>query len=304
MYIQSVVDSEKKSLQDFALFKSAPDQNTVINSRCKLCNWPTHTDRFSLKFAFTGAEAYYVRHRKLTVERNRLLVVNAGQPYAGTVQSVEWVHCLAIYFAPALLEAAANTLSDQQLLTNPFDETGAAVWFYEQLLAAPSALRWRLLLLKQELEAGPLSNMALEERLYAILLELLATHHRQVGAAAGRLSAVKPSTRLGIYRRLHLAREFMEAEATEALTLDSIAQVSMLSRNHLLRHFRQLFGHSPHQYLTAVRLEKAKTLLMQSALPVREVGGATGFESPSSFGRLFKSVFAVTPQQFRLQHAC
>jgi len=304
MYIQSVVDSEEKSLQDFALFKSAPDQNTVINSLCKLCHWPTHTDRFSLKFAFTGAEAYYVRHRKLTVERNRLLVVNAGQPYAGTVQSVEWVQCLAIYFAPALLEAAASNLSDEQLLTNPFDQTGAAVWFYEQLLAAPPTLQRRLRQLKQKLESGPLSDMALEEQLHAILLELLATHHRQVGAAAGLLSAVKPTTRLEIYRRLHLARKFIEAEATEALSLASIAQVSMLSRNHLLRHFRQLFGHSPHQYLTAVRLEKAKTLLMQSELPVREVGGATGFESPSSFGRLFKSVFALTPQQFRLQHVC
>jgi transcriptional regulator GlxA family with amidase domain len=72
----------------------------------------------------------------------------------------------------------------------------------------------------------------------------------------------------------------------------------MLSRNHLLRHFRQLFGHSPHQYLTAVRLEKAKTLLMQSALPVREVGGATGFESPSSFGRLFKSVLPSRRSSF------
>lgn len=304
MYIQSVVDSEEKSLRDFALFKNAPDQNTVINSLCKLCNWPTHTDRFSLKFAFTGAEAYYVRHRKLTVERNRLLVVNAGQPYAGSVQSVEWVQCLAIYFAPALLEAAASGLTDEQLLTNPFDRTGASVWFYEQLLAATPALQRRLLALKQALEASLVSEMELEEQLYAILLELLTTHHQQVEVTAGQLSAVKPTTRREIYRRLHLAREFMEAEATEALTLEGIAQVSMLSKNHLLRHFRQLFGHSPYQYLTAVRLEKAKKLLAQSALPVREVGGATGFESPSSFGRLFKSVFALTPQQYRLQSVC
>jgi hypothetical protein len=119
MYIQSVVDSEEKSLQDFALFKSAPGQNTVINSLCKLCHWPTHTDRFSLKFAFTGAETYYVRHRKLTVERNRLLVVNAGQPYAGTVRSVEWVQCLAIYFAPSCWKPAASNLSDEAAAQQP-----------------------------------------------------------------------------------------------------------------------------------------------------------------------------------------
>lgn len=303
MYIQSIVDSEEKSLQDFALLKNSTGQNTVINSRCTFCNWPTHSDRLSLKFSFHGTEAYYVRHRNVTVEKDRLLVVNAGQPYSSSIRSEEWVHSLAIYFDPHLLQVAADTSSDEVLLANPMERKGSSVWFYEDLLTATPRLRNQLTLLRQHLEASPMTELELEERLYHILLDLLPTHRRAVYHTATRLSAVKPTTRLEIYRRLHLAREVIEEQATEALTLDAIAGASMLSKNHLLRHFRELFGHSPHQYVTSVRLAKACHLLTQSELPVQDISLNSGFESPSSFGRLFKSVFTLSPQQYRLQHA-
>ncbi len=302
MYIRSVVDSEEKSLQNFAQFKQAPARNTVIDSLAKYCTWPTHIDRFSLKFAFSGTESYTVRHRNLTVERDRLLVVNAGQPYAGHVRAAEWVHSLAIYFDPQLLQVAAEAGSDEALLANPLGCTGPTVWFHETELTARPRLRHRLVALQQRLALAPTSELELEERLFDLLRELMRTHGRQVHRTAERLSAIKPVTRLEIYRRLHVAKEFIEAQATEeVLTLEAIAAVSMLSKNHLLRHFRELFRHSPHQYVTSVRLAKAKDLLIQSALPVQEISLHTGFESPSSFGRLFKSVFTLTPQQYRLQ---
>ncbi|HEX8425736.1 AraC family transcriptional regulator [Hymenobacter sp.] len=303
MYIQSIVDSEEKSLRDFALFKSAADQNTVINSRSTFCNWPTHADRMSLKFSFAGTEAYYVRHRKVEVEKDRFLVVNAGQPYSSAIRSVEWVHCLAIYFNQQLLQTAADTSSDEVLLANPTERKGSSIWFYEDLLTATPRLRQQLTLLRHHLEAGPMTELELEERLYHILLDLLLTHRRAVYHKATRLSAIKATTRLEIYRRLHLAREFIEEQAAEALTLDAIAEASMLSKNHLLRHFRELFCHSPHRYVTSVRLAKACHLLTESGLAVQEISLHTGFESPSSFGRLFKSVFTLSPQQYRLQNA-
>jgi AraC-like DNA-binding protein len=176
------------------------------------------------------------------------------------------------------------------------------VWFFEQLYAATPLVRRQLLALKQEMEQRPLSELELEERLHGILGQLLQTYRRQVNQSSAHLSAVKRSTRLEIYRRLHLAKEFIDAQANEALTLDGIAQASMLSKNHLLKHFRQLFGVSPYQYATIIRLEQAKTLLVQLALSVQEISTQIGFESPSSFGRLFKSSFVLTPQQYRLHH--
>ncbi|HEX8350223.1 MAG TPA: AraC family transcriptional regulator [Hymenobacter sp.] len=305
MYIQSVVDNEEKSLQGFVLFKQRKGRNTVINSRCKYCNWPTHTDQLSLKFSFSGTETYYLKHQKLAVHQDRLLVVNAGQPHASSVRSEEWVHSFAIYFDPQLVGnlAATCSASDEALLTNPHASSEQTVWFFEQMYTATPSLRRQLLALKREMELRPLSELELEERLHGILGQLLQTYRRQVNHSSAQLSAVKRSTRLEIYRRLHLAKDFIEDQANEALTLDAIAQASMLSKNHLLKHFRQLFSYSPYQYATTVRLEQAKTLLMQSALSVQEICAHVGFESPSSFGRLFKSSFVLTPHQYRLQHA-
>ncbi|OUJ75915.1 helix-turn-helix domain-containing protein [Hymenobacter crusticola] len=304
MYIQSVVTNEEESLQNFALFKQRTSRNTVINSWCRYCNWPPHTDQLSLKFAFTGAETYYLQHRKLMVQHDQLLVVNAHQAHASSIRSAEWVHSFAIYFDAELVStlAAACFSPDEVLLANPYLRSDQTMWFFEQFYAATVPLRRQLVLLKQVMEQQPLSELALEEHLHGILGELLQTYRRQVHRSCTHLSAVKRSTRLEIYRRLHLAKEFIDEQASQALTLDHIARASMLSKNHLLRYFRQLFGYSPHQYATAVRLEQAKILLTQSALSVQAISNQVGFESPSSFGRLFKSSFVLTPQQYRLQY--
>ncbi|OON68377.1 AraC family transcriptional regulator [Hymenobacter sp. CRA2] len=305
MYIRSTVATEQESLQEFVQFQRLADRSTVIDSLCKFCVWPTYTNRLSLKCTFAGRETYYLHHRPVHVEHNQLLIVNAGQPYASAIRSADWVHSFAIYFDPRLVAdvAHAHRASDEALLTNPWASPDADVWFFEQLHMATPALRNRLLQLQRELACRPVPELELDSRLHGILAELLGLHQRRVARSADQLSAVKRATRLEICRRLYLAREYIEAQPAEALTLDGIAQASMLSKNHLLRHFRQLFACSPHQYATGIRLARARTLLIHSGLTVQEISAQAGFESPSSFGRVFKAAQQLTPQQYRRRHA-
>lgn len=65
------------------------------------------------------------------------------------------------------------------------------------------------------------------------------------------------------------------------------------------RVFRQHTGLPPNQYLLNLRIHKAKALLGNSRMPVKEIAEATGFDSIYYFSRLFKQKTGMAPIQWR-----
>ena len=94
------------------------------------------------------------------------------------------------------------------------------------------------------------------------------------------------------------AKKFIDNNATDNINLNRIASAACLSKFHFLRLFKSLYGRTPHQYLTEVRIEKAKQLL-RSGLPVADACFLTGFESVSSFKALFKKCTGFTPSLYQ-----
>ena len=90
------------------------------------------------------------------------------------------------------------------------------------------------------------------------------------------------------------AKKFIDNNFDCSISLQDIAGKAYCSKFHFLRLFKSLYGRTPHQYLTSVRIEKAKELL-QSGLPVSDVCFSVGFDSVSSFKALFKRNTAFTP---------
>lgn len=97
-----------------------------------------------------------------------------------------------------------------------------------------------------------------------------------------------------LYRRLVQAKLFIDARYAENIDLDNIADEAYLSKFHFIRQFKSIYGKTPHQYLTHVRVEKAKELL-KAGVAVSDVCYAVGFESLGSFSSLFKRICHVTP---------
>ncbi|MDD4745594.1 MAG: helix-turn-helix transcriptional regulator, partial [Eubacteriales bacterium] len=65
------------------------------------------------------------------------------------------------------------------------------------------------------------------------------------------------------------------------------------------RQFTRAVTMTPLAYLTRVRIEQARELLLTTRMPVSEVAPACGFESPSYFSRIFRSLTGQTPGMFR-----
>ncbi|MGI8666803.1 MAG: helix-turn-helix transcriptional regulator [Jatrophihabitans sp.] len=85
----------------------------------------------------------------------------------------------------------------------------------------------------------------------------------------------------------------------EPLSLEDMADTAIYSRFHFSRVFRSVTGTSPGRFLTAVRLYKAKNLLLQSSASVTEVSYQVGYNSPGTFSSRFTKSVGMSPARFR-----
>ena len=103
-----------------------------------------------------------------------------------------------------------------------------------------------------------------------------------------------------LYRRIVQAKLFIDNNYRDNIDLDNIADEAYFSKFHFIRLFKKIYGKTPHQYLMAVRIEKARQLLKANNT-VSETCYCVGFESLSSFSGLFKRITGVTPSDFLAQ---
>jgi len=104
--------------------------------------------------------------------------------------------------------------------------------------------------------------------------------------------------KLYLYRRVVQAKLFIDRKYEENIDVGEIAGEACYSKFHFIRAFKGIYGQTPHQYLTAVRLEKAKELL-EAEMSVTETCHSVGFESLGSFIGLFKRRTGLTPSEYR-----
>jgi AraC-like DNA-binding protein len=114
----------------------------------------------------------------------------------------------------------------------------------------------------------------------------------------GHISQLSMSLPAELYTRLLAAKVFMDENYHEPISLDEISKKAFLSRYHFHRLFSQVYRKTPHRYLTAKRMEKARDLLAENR-KVTEVCNEVGFESLGSFSVLFKKEIGFAPQYYR-----
>lgn len=95
------------------------------------------------------------------------------------------------------------------------------------------------------------------------------------------------------------ARSFIDEHYGRDLSLKSVAHAARLSAAHFCRVFKRTTGFALSQYVTRVRVERAKALLQDRRLRVNEVASAVGFGSIPHFNRMFKRVVGDSPSGFR-----
>ena len=100
-------------------------------------------------------------------------------------------------------------------------------------------------------------------------------------------------------RRVSRALAAMHLDPAKHWTLESLAQEAALSRSRFAERFRELVGLAPAAYQTEWRLQKARTLLVETGEGVSEIAVRVGYKSPEAFTRAFGEAFGQAPTDFR-----
>jgi AraC-like DNA-binding protein len=102
------------------------------------------------------------------------------------------------------------------------------------------------------------------------------------------------------FRRLCRGRDLLASEYKTRVLLQQAAREACLSQFHFHRLFRATFGETPHDFLTRLRLDRARQMLA-SDHTVTEVCFEIGYESLGSFSSKFHAQFGCSPVEYQRQ---
>jgi AraC-like DNA-binding protein len=274
------------------------DRSFVLHERARRYTW-TGMGSLSIKSFRGGRAVYEVGGGRYAVDDRTYLVLNQGTPYTIEFDADAPVESFCVFFEDGLADDVLRSLTagTGRLLDEPQPDA-SSLQFFERTYPHDGLLSPALFRLRDDPDRAADDRLWLDERLRGLASRLLAAHEL-VRRETQRLHAERAGTREELYRRLHRARDYVEACYEEPLRLDQLASVACLSTNHFLRTFRQAFGRTPHQYLMERRLQRARELLSRTELAVTEVCLSVGFESLGSFSRLFRRRFGTSPVRIR-----
>lgn len=99
--------------------------------------------------------------------------------------------------------------------------------------------------------------------------------------------------------KLEAVRDYMKTHFREEITLDRLSEAFFISKYHLAREYRQTFGITPGNDLTAIRISEAKSLLRFSLEPVSNIARLCGYPDANYFTKVFRKCEGITPLEYR-----
>lgn len=186
--------------------------------------------------------------------------------------------CIAFQFAPGYFAEVAASVAGSGRFRFPAP----------MLPATPKLLPWLV-----RIEA----RVALAER-----LEIDESVPRFMEAMIGAVSAATPAPVCASardVRRIGDVLRYIELHVADALDLDTLAGVAVMSKYHFLRTFRHAVGMTPHQFLLGVRMRRAAVRLATTSEPVSAIAFEVGFGDLSTFNGRFRDTFGISPTAYR-----
>ena len=114
------------------------------------------------------------------------------------------------------------------------------------------------------------------------------------------MPAIKTSTKKELYKRLTRAKDFIDSCYNRDIRVAELAAVCFLNETYFLRQFKNYFGITPRQYIILNRMKAARQILeKEKDIKITEVCFRVGYNDLSSFSKLFKHFFSVSPESFQ-----
>jgi AraC-like DNA-binding protein len=226
-------------------------------------------DTYAIGRTLSGVQSFKYGRGTTHSLPGHTMVLHPDEPHDGQAGTGEGFRYRMVYVQPALFQ---EVLGGRAL---PFVEGGVSN--DPRLWAATDALMQQISLGLDPFEQGD----ALAELAHAL------------AAVAG--TAAPRGT--GDFASVRRAREYLDAQCQEAVSLDTLEDAVGRDRWSLCRDFRTFYGTSPYRYLTQRRLDAARTLMLRG-MALADVAACVGFADQSHMTRHFTKTFGIAPARW------
>ena len=111
---------------------------------------------------------------------------------------------------------------------------------------------------------------------------------------------IRLSTKTELYKRLTRAKDYLDSCYARDISLEELARLSYMNNTYFLRQFRNYYQITPRQYLIKRRMESARIYLeTNKTISITEICSMVGYSDLSSFSKLFKQYYSLSPEQYR-----
>ncbi|SFL93034.1 two component transcriptional regulator, AraC family [Gracilibacillus orientalis] len=107
----------------------------------------------------------------------------------------------------------------------------------------------------------------------------------------------------GVHGLLMQAKDYIESHYQRNITLEEVAEEVGLSSYYLSKLFKEHFEITFIEYVTQTRLTKAKDLLLDDRISLKEIALTIGYKDPNYFSRVFKKETGLSPSEYRKQYS-
>lgn len=254
-------------------------------AECEMC-LPQHTVCILLRECQTERQVKRGRLHLHHVSSGQLLVYPATSDH--WIRWQEQAEFLLLLLDPNLVTQVADELASRTTVEIIESEQARDDLLMQQIALA----------LKAEIEEG----MVASSSLYADSLANTLTVHllRHYAVWKPRLRETRGSHAASTLRRV---MEYIHDNLDKPLTLAELSFVADMSPSYFSHTFKQVTGETPHHYVLAARIERAKSLLLRGNWTPAQVASNIGFFDQSHFTRAFKQLVGVTPHTFLQQNS-
>ena len=213
--------------------------------------------------------------------------IRRGDAFLTSSADLHWLNvaepadALEFHLSAAYVDAVADDLgaSRASFLRDVEGVDDPVIW------AIASTFRARLR------RGAPVDPLRASELLHALTAHSLFSY---AGVARKEKRAGKLDT-----RRLRRAVEYIDAHLAERLSLEMLARAAALSTYHFAHSFRATTMLTPHAFVTARRMDRARELLLRTTLATSAIATSVGYTSLAHFRENFVRWLGATPARFR-----
>jgi len=147
------------------------------------------------------------------------------------------------------------------------------------------------------IEASYFSTKVMTPAQYQSMVQLLTIFAQHLSMVANQVAVQQDNAELPMITR---AKSFIKSNQAEDLSLGQVAKAVNTSTFYFCKMFKKATGLNFTEYLSRVRIEKAKNLLLNPNLRVSEIAFEVGFQSLTHFNRVFKRIVGQSPTEYRV----